>query len=359
MLMKVESETMTSLERVEAVLHGGMPDRVPVGLANFQMVAQASGRPFPEFLQDGEAMAEGQIAAWRQYGHDVLILENGTASLAEACGCEVQYLEGSAPVVTKPAIASLDALDSLTMPDPYQNQALAPLLATTRIVTQAIGDRAFIIARADQGPFSLAGLLLGMENFLPELALGEHPEQLHRLLAFCTEVTYRYAVAQMEQGAHMTSIGESLSGPDVCSPRHYQAYEWPYACRLVERLRARGIRLSYHICGNATKIVPKMVETGSSILELDYKVDIDQIKPFSRGATTVMGPVDPSGVMALGSPELVEAKSREAIEVLGPGGGFILAPGCALPPKTPPANVHAMVEAARRYGRYQRGASHG
>ena len=52
---------LTSLERVNTVLRGGIPDRVPVDLHNFLMVAQASGLPFPEFLQSGEAMAEGQI----------------------------------------------------------------------------------------------------------------------------------------------------------------------------------------------------------------------------------------------------------------------------------------------------------
>ena len=89
---------MNSLERVRTVLAGGIPDRVPVDLHNFMMVAEASGRPFPEFFQDGEAMAEGQILAWREFGHDVLLLENGTAALAEACGAAVEYI--AAPCAT-------------------------------------------------------------------------------------------------------------------------------------------------------------------------------------------------------------------------------------------------------------------
>jgi uroporphyrinogen decarboxylase len=39
--------------------------------------------------------------------------------------------------------------------------------------------------------------------------------------------------------------------------------------------------------------------------------------------------------------------------VLAPGGGLILGPGCALPPTTPPENVHALIETAHRYGRYR------
>ncbi|MBI3243163.1 MAG: uroporphyrinogen decarboxylase family protein [Chloroflexi bacterium] len=346
------NETTTSVERVRTVLSGGLPDRVPVDLHNFMMTAQASGMPFPEYFQNGEAMAEGQIKAWREFGHDVLLLENGTAALAQACGVGVEFLTESAPVSFVPVINSLEDIDKLRMPDPYKDHPLPELLKTTRIVVQEIGDKAFIIGRADQGPFSLASMILGMVEFLAEIGEAEKQALLHRLLEFSLEACYRYAVAQMEQGAHMTSIGESLAGPDVCSPKVYREYEWPYAKRLVDRLREKNIPLAYHICGNATPIVKEMAETGAAVLELDYKVDLHQVKEATRGKTTVLGPIDPSGVMALGTPELVTEKCREAIEVLGPGGGLILGPGCALPPLTPPENVHAMIETARHYGRY-------
>ena len=361
------AERMNSIERTWTVLRGGVPDRVPVDLHNFMMTAQASGMPFPEFFQNGEAMAEGQIQAWREFGHDVLLIENGTAALAEACGCHVEYMAESAPVVHGPAITSLDDLDKLEVPDPYKAHPLKENLKATRIVAREIGDRAFIIGRADQGPFSLAAMLVGMDTFLFSLArtlprrsrsgreIPGDPElerQIRRLLDFSLEVTMRYAVAQMEQGAHITSIGESLSGPDVCSPQTYKDFEWSYAKKLVTELKARDILLAYHICGDATSIVADMVATGAAILELDYKVDLKKVKEITRGKATILGPVDPSGVMALGTPELVEEKCKEAIELLGEGGGLIPGPGCALPPTTPPENVHAMIEAAKKYGVY-------
>jgi len=346
------SASMNSLERTWTVLRGGIPDRVPVDLHNFLMVAQASGLPFPEFLQNGEAMAEGQVKAWHEFGQDVLLLENGTAALAEACGCEVEYLPDGSPVVVKPVLKSLDDLDQLRMPDPYRSHPLPELLKATRVIGQEIGDQAFIIGRGDQGPFSLAGLLLGMEEYLLQIALNEKPDQLHQLLEFCLEVDYRYTIAQMEQGAHMTSVGESLAGPDVCSPKVYVEYAWGYVKRLVDRLKAKDILLAYHICGDSTRIIPNMVQTGAAVLELDYKVDLIKAKQAMQGKATFLGQIDPSGVMALGTPELVEEKCREAIDILAPGGGFILGPGCALPPTTPPENVRTMIEAVREWGRY-------
>lgn len=202
---------------------------------------------YADFLREGEALAEGQIVAWRRFGHDVLIVENGTAALAQACGAQVAYRPDSAPVAVEPAIRSLDEVDSLQVPDPYQNPLLLELLKATRIVTRELGDRAFVIGRGDQGPFSLACQLRGLDPFLLDLALEAQPEKIHTLLDLCRQVTMRFAIAQIEQGAHCTSIGESPSGPDLISPRLNHTYAWPHVKRLMEDLHTRGIRCAYHI----------------------------------------------------------------------------------------------------------------
>ncbi|MGD8598952.1 MAG: uroporphyrinogen decarboxylase family protein [Anaerolineae bacterium] len=344
---------MNAIERTLRTLDHQIPDRVPVDLHNFLVTAQMMGvSSYADFFRDGEAMAEGQIRAWRRFGHDVLLIENGTAALAEACGVQVQYQAHSAPVAKVPAITSLDQVDELEVPDPYRDPLLSELLKATRIVVKEIGDQAFIIGRADQGPFSLACEIRGMSNFLMDLALGEQLEQIHKLLDFCRQVAARYAQAQIDQGAHCTSIGDSPSGPDLLSPRHYRQYAYPHVKRLVADLRAKGIRLAYHICGNATPIIHDMVRTGATIIEIDQKSDMRACKEAARGHTTLLGPIDPSEVLANGTPELVRDRCLEALEILAPGGGFILGPGCALPATTPAANIEALVETAKEHGVY-------
>ncbi len=344
---------MDAIERVERVLRGAIPDRVPVDFHDFMVAAQRSGVPFPEYFRSGEAMAEGQIADWREFGHDVVLIENGTAALAQACGVGVEYMEDTAPVSFTPAIASLDDIGQLVMPDPYTTEPLAENLKATRLVVDEIGRDAFIIGRADQGPFSLASMIVGIEEFLVATALPGNEEKLAQLLAFSEEVVYRYAIAQMEQGAHMTSIGESIAGPDVCSPAVYRRWAWTADQRLVERLASDGIRLAYHICGDATRIAGEMVNTGATVLELDYKCDLAAIKQAAAGRTTVLGVIDPSEVIARGTPDAVRQAVRDELQILAPGGGLIIGPGCALPPETPADNMHAFVEAAHRYGHYR------
>jgi len=341
---------LNSVERTLRTLAFKPVDRVPVDLHNFMVTPRFMDvKDFAGFYRDGEAMAEGQIKAWRRYGHDVLLIENGTAALAEACGVQVLYQEDSAPVASQPAISSLDEVDKLKIPDPYKDPLLSELLKSTRIVVDEIGDQAFVIGRADQGPFSLACEIRGMSEFLLDLALGEELDKVHHLLEFCLEVCERYALAQIEQGAHATSIGDSPSGPDMISPAYYREFAYPYVEKLAGQLKSKDIILAYHICGNATPIIEDMVNTGASIIEIDQKSDQLAVKKAAAGKATLLGPVDPSDVMAFGTPEEVIEKCEEALTNLSPGGGFILGPGCALPPTTPDENIDAMIEAAKRF----------
>lgn len=347
-------ETMNAIERTLRVLDGGIPDRVPVDLHNFLVTARLmKAASFADFFRSGEAMAEGQIQAWKLYGHDVLILENGTAALAQACGVSAAYQDDTAPVAKEPAIRSLDEVDDLKIPDPYSDPVLRGNLTNTRIVAREIGKQAFLMGRADQGPFSLASEIRGMSSFMMDLLDSEQLPKVHRLLDFCRQVCFRYAVAQIEQGAHCTSFGDSPAGPDMISPRFFRQFAYPAARQLIHDLQSRGIRVAYHICGNATPIIGDMAGTGAAILEIDQKTDMRKAKAAVQGRkATFLGPVDPSQVMTLSSPEVVTQKCREAIEILGAGGGLILGPGCALPATTPDENIHALVAAARIYGTY-------
>jgi uroporphyrinogen decarboxylase len=103
---------------------------------------------FKDFFRDGEAMAEGQIAAWRRFGHDVLIIENGTAALAEACGVQVVYQSDTAPVAKEPAIQSLISR-SPEGTDPYANLSLK-IVKPRRMADLKNSDKAFNMGRSDQ-----------------------------------------------------------------------------------------------------------------------------------------------------------------------------------------------------------------
>ena len=178
---------LTSRERVARVLAGELPDRVPVLMQNFQNTAYLAGMTLHEFCRSGARMAEAQLAAWERFGYDVIDLENGTAALAEACGCEVEYPEHEPPRVVRPVLRSLADVGRLRPVDPARDGMLPELLDATRRVQAGLAGRACVKGEADQGPFDLAALLLGPEPFLMALMQPEQHADVHRLLEYCYE----------------------------------------------------------------------------------------------------------------------------------------------------------------------------
>ena len=130
-------------------------------------------------------------------------------------------------------------------------------------MTTALDGRALVVGEADQGPFDLAALLLGPEPFLIALMDPEQHAGVLRLLEYCTQQSLRYALAQAAAGADFVEIGDSTAGPDVCSPRIYRKFAYPFEVRLAADLAAHGVPLVLHICGNTTAIMADMAATGA------------------------------------------------------------------------------------------------
>jgi uroporphyrinogen decarboxylase len=345
-------EEMTSLERCIATIRLQPHDRVPVDLHNFMMTLIGSNLPPMKLYTDGQLLGEAQVAAWKRFGHDMLVVENGTGALAEACGCKVSYLPGSAPVIEGHLLGDLAEVSKLKMPDPWKSPLCRAALEATRLVLDQLGDQVFVMGRADQGPFSLACMIAGPETLMIEMAAGEEDTHIFELLEYTSDAYILYARLFKEMGCPGTSAGEAQGSPDVISPAMYEKYCLPFAKKIVRALQSDDFSLAYHICGNTTRIIDRMTQTGASILEFDYKCDKAKAKKATAGKTTLLGPIDPSGVLHEGSIQDVERACREALEVLAPGGGFILGPGCALPRTTPPENIDKLIECARVYGQY-------
>jgi len=342
---------VNSVERVAATIGGRPADRVPVDLHNFQPAAKASGLPMSRVFRDGELLAEAMLVAWREFGHDMILLENGTACNAGACGVEVHYRDDTAPVAGAGILRSLAEVAMLEVPDPYKTFPMSEVLKATRILAREIGQEAWICARADQGPMDLAAQLRGISEFMMDLAGGEEEDLVHALLDYARRVATRYAYALVECGGRSTSIGEPMAGPAMISPRHYRRYPWLHEQRMVTELKGRGIILHLHICGDTARISDDFIATGAQVLEVDHKTEIGPLKEKAAGKTCLLGNID-TNILAFGTPEDVDAACHELIDACKSGGGFILGPGCAMAPSTPADNIHALVESAKKWGSY-------
>ena len=339
---------MNSLERTMAAINYNKPDKVPIDLHNFQMCAEISGLEFDQFFKNGDKMAECQIELCKKFQHDVVMMENGTAALAEALGCKVVYRKNEPPAVRNSFLTNLEDIGKLKQIKVEDCPILMENLKATTTVCRELGHKTFIIGRGDQGPFSLASLLLGMDNFLVELALRENDEAIHKLLEYCTDFIIAYAKEQLKCGAPCTSIGDSTAGPDVVSPAIYEEFALPYERRIVEEIQNAGGMIALHICGNATQIIGKMMSTGADILEIDQKTDLAKARELTKGKVTLLGQISPM-ILRTGSREEIAGQTRAALDIAGTDGGLILGPGCALASDTPEENIREIFVVRDQY----------
>jgi uroporphyrinogen decarboxylase len=341
---------LTGRQLTLAAIRGEPHDRVPVAQHNFTFCARQAGLTMDEFRYDPHKAARALADAAYRFDYDCIIIDFDTVTLAEAMGAKLVFPPDDPARTAEPLLKDLAQATDLQVPDPYKDGRLPICLEATREVRRIVGDDKAIMGRADQGPFGLLFALRGHEELMIDV-LDAPEESFHRALQVCTEAGVRYARAQLEAGADLTSIGDSAAGESLISPAHYVRLAQPYE-RQYKQALGDGL-LSLHICGKTNRIIAGMLDTGCEVLELDHWNDLAVSLDVIDSRACIFGNIDPSGVLSQGSREDVLDACRPVLEAaVRKTRRFALCPGCLANADVPPENIQAMTDAARRWGQY-------
>jgi MtaA/CmuA family methyltransferase len=302
-----------------------------------------------EFRTDPPALARSYIQSIEKYGLDGIMIDMDTATLAGALGVPVELREDDPAVAVGPRITSLAEVGQLPRPDVAAYAPLQVWLEGVRRIAEYFRGTIYVRGNCDQCPFALATLVRGMEGWLMDIMDPEQESAAHALLEYCTEAGAQFLRLMSQTGAHMLSNGDSAAGPSVVSPRIYRRFALPYERRIAALAHQLGCAYTLHVCGNTKAILADLVMCGADALDLDYLTDVRLAHELMKDSMTFIGNLDPSAVVALGTPELVERKSRELIELFADTHRFILNAGCAIPATAPEANLRAMLRAAQSW----------
>ncbi len=349
---------MTSRKRIYNTVHRKGTDCVPAApyMGNFGTVA--AGYSLGTCYRDGVALAKAQLAAWELFGSDTLVIQSDNYYMAEAFGSKIRYYEDSTPTLEEPAVKEIGDIASLTPADPDRDGRMHVYLEAVEYAAKEAGPEA-AIRGCGTGPFVMAGHLMGNEKMLIELANtfygnGKNDEAFHHLFMVTCETLIAFVKRQLELGASIVQLADSTASLDMISPEMYEKYVLPveqYFFNTVNPVcEEYGAVSLLHICGNNTKVFPLIKETGAMIFEVDHKSDIGEARRVMGDKLTVIGNLDPTGVLLQGNPDLVKQKAEECIEkAASPEGGFILGSGCEVPIHTPHENIRAMIETAHAH----------
>ncbi len=342
---------MTGYERIRAAIAGEWPDRVPVMLHNFMMAAREAGIPMAEFRRNPQALARAFIESAERYGVDGILVDVDTATLAGAVGVPVDFPEDAPARVAGARLGDLAEVAELEPPRVAEYWGVQVWVEGVRLLRNHFGDELFLRGNCDQAPYSLASAMRSLEAWMLDLTDPHLHEAAHRLLEYCLEASRQFLELVAAAGAHMLSNGDSPAGPELVSPRIYRQFALPYEKRLVDEAHRLGLPYFLHICGRTDPILEDMILTGADGLELDHKTDARRAHALLKDRAVFIGNLDPSAVLAYGTPAVVEAETRRLVELFADTPRFILNAGCAIAPETPAENIRAMIRAARQFSR--------
>jgi uroporphyrinogen decarboxylase len=342
---------MNGYQRIQAVLKGEWADQRPVMLHNFMPAAAEAGMSQGQYRSTPENIAKAHIQAAEKYDLDGVFIDVDTATTAAALGVPTDYPDDEPARCHGMKLTSLDGVDDLEPVDLSKNERVMIWVESCRLVKQHFGDEKFVRGNCDQLPFSVASMLRTPQEWMMDLMLPDQEEQAFKLLDYSYDVCTQFVKLMADTGVDMVSHGDSPAGPEMISPNMYRKYALPYQKKIADLAHDLGKAYLLHICGSTEVILDAMIESGADAFDLDYKSDVQVIHDKCADKVVLSGNIDPSGVLALGTPELVIETTRNLLEVYKDSPRLIACSGCALPPGTPEANMRAMIDTVRSFGK--------
>lgn len=319
---------MTSRERVQRVLSGQLPDRLPFN-----------------FWMDRDRMAEldrryGADFRLTHYGADVI---EGFILLNFWPGLSANTVDDGKTVwQVEPMVRDIREAVDHPMPDPTDEAVYSDL----RQKRAQWPDKAIFALTG--GPFSILEPLRLAENVFYDVI--DHPDAVHAILKRAEEVFTEAARRACAEDIDVLYIAHDICSRNgaMMSPDMLREFHFDYLRGMVEAAHAAGKKVFHHTDGYVMDILDLFIEygfDGINPLEPRYH-DSEEFVRRSSGRLMVYGGGDNCNIIPDGTPDEVRAHVRRQFEVLGANGGYIFSTH-DIPSHCPDENLDAMVEAIK------------
>ena len=173
-----------------------------------------------------------------------------------------------------------------------------------------------------------------------------------RPAGLCLELDHRFFWS--DDSNHFPST-YNLQWP--LSPQLFQCFILPHLRRLIDLGHSYGLKVQLHCCGGFAPLIPLMIEAGLDALHAVqpscHGRDLKKLKADFGDKIVFNGAIDSHRILIEGTAETVRAETREVLDIMMPGGGFIAgASHDTIFEETPLENVLAMFDTIHEHGRY-------
>jgi uroporphyrinogen decarboxylase len=337
---------LTGLQRTRAAIRGEPVDRIPTFPILIAPACQLAGVRQRQYNLHPSVTADTLLSARELCGFDGIYVSRDNWIYHEALGGALEFPEDDESFAATPLLSSLSDWTRLRVPGPETAAGTKTVLAAAREVVRGAGKEFYVQANIDTGPFSLAAVLRGTQNFLMDIAT-EEPAKLEGFLDFCAEVVTAYGRAMIATGVHGIQFGDATAS--LVSPADYKSYVQPGQERVLRALAGTGCDLWIHICGKTDHLMPMLRQLPFDGFEVDAKVELKTAREFLGNRVALKGNLDTTFLLQRTPREVYQA-CRQILSEAGLSTGLILSPGCGVPRFTPLENLRAMVRACEDHG---------
>ena len=210
-------------------------------------------------------------------------------------------------------------------------------------------------------PFERAHAMQGMETFL--LNMAKDPDfartLIEKIAVYCKQLMGRF-LEELGDNVDMIKIGDDLGTQNslVISPKMYREILKPVHADFISFIKARTkAKIFFHSCGDVAPLIEDFIEIGVDILNpiqtsAGIMSDLPSLKKRFGSNIVFCGGIDTRRILPFGTVEEVREEVRRVMQILGPGGGFMIGAVHTVLDDVPPENVLAMVDAVEEFGRY-------
>lgn len=203
-------------------------------------------------------------------------------------------------------------------------------------------------------PLERAFALQGMDKFLLNMALEpEFAEALLKKIASLCKTLIGHFLDAAGENLDIIKIGDDIGTQNslLMSPKMYRRILKPIHADYIAHIKSKTkAKIFFHTDGDVFDLIPDFIEIGVDILNpiqtsAGKMSNLVELKKRFGEQLSFCGAVDTHHILPNGSPQQVRDEVRRVIEILAPGGGYLLSSVHTIAEEVPPENILAMVDA--------------
>jgi uroporphyrinogen decarboxylase len=212
-------------------------------------------------------------------------------------------------------------------------------------------DRLFLNTYCINSIFMTSLFMRGIDNMMIDLVHNQKYAEM--LIGSIGEFMLEFASRNLDsigEEIDLYGIWDDFATQDdlMISRELWQKFYKPWHSRIIEAAKAKGLLVSYHICGNCSKVIPDLIEMGVDILDpvqvSARDMEISGLKKRFGKDICFHGGVDAQKMLTGGTPEEIRREVSRIRSVFGDEGGIILGPSHYITADTPVENILAIYE---------------